>query len=287
MSQEEEGHLEELFVSSSNKIENSSTKTQTDIHNHTESQPAPVGGVVIEERNEHKLNLYEEDENDSNPQHAAIHTNHQMIGSATPTTRANLEPTATVKFILMPMNQVVTLACSLRMTIAELKTQFSIDLKIDQKYLQLIHSFIDKASIIPDDNLRLMDLGGVEPNGIIQFKIVSIDPINNPLSTYEQKERFLAPDVITVHVEMKNNQFKELIVEIERSQLKKPFLGGFKNKLDGKEFLNASCQTVKQLNKTNDVLKFSVSENISSSCHGSSLSSLLSNIVLTDLDFIH
>lgn len=155
------------------------------------------------------------------------------------------------------MNQVVTLACSLRMTIGELKVQFSIDLKIDQKYLQFIHANDTKSngSIIPEDHMRLMDLGG-EPNGIIQLKIQSTDQANYPLNSYEPKEKFLAPDVITVHVELKNNQFKELIVEIERSSTKKPFLGGFKNKLSGKEFHNASSQTIKQLKINTDIQKF-------------------------------
>ena len=62
------------------------------------------------------------------------------IKPLTPATKANLEPSATVKFVLMPMNEVVTLACSLRMTIDELKTQFSSELKIDKQYLELVHS---------------------------------------------------------------------------------------------------------------------------------------------------
>ena len=55
--------------------------------------------------------------------------------NTTPATRANLEPSATVKFVLMPMNQVVTLACSLRMTFKELRNQFSKDLKMDPHHL--------------------------------------------------------------------------------------------------------------------------------------------------------
>ena len=58
----------------------------------------------------------------------------------TPTTKANLEPSATVKFVLMPMNQVVTLACPLRMTIQELKAQFASELKVDKHHLEFIHS---------------------------------------------------------------------------------------------------------------------------------------------------
>jgi hypothetical protein len=62
------------------------------------------------------------------------------IKPTTPATRANLEPSATVKFVLMPFNQVVTLACSLRSTIKELKAQFAQDLKIEEKYLEFIYS---------------------------------------------------------------------------------------------------------------------------------------------------
>ena len=62
------------------------------------------------------------------------------VKSLTPATKANLEPSATVKFVLMPMNQVVTLACSIRMSIRELKAQFASELKIDQQFLEFIHA---------------------------------------------------------------------------------------------------------------------------------------------------
>ena len=60
------------------------------------------------------------------------------VHNTTPATRANLEPSATVKFVLLPMNQVVTLACSLRMTFKELKNQFSKDLRMDPHHLVFI-----------------------------------------------------------------------------------------------------------------------------------------------------
>ncbi len=74
--------------------------------------------------------------------------------------------------------------------------------------------------ILKEDELVLSDLG-VEPNGIIQLKIASIDQNNYPLKSYEPKEKYLSPDVITVNVSLENNQLKELIVEIERSLTKK------------------------------------------------------------------
>ena len=65
----------------------------------------------------------------------SIHTDGAPQQAATPATRANLEPSATVKFVLVPMNQVVTLACSLRMTFKELRQQFATDLKMDPQHL--------------------------------------------------------------------------------------------------------------------------------------------------------
>jgi hypothetical protein len=58
----------------------------------------------------------------------------------TPATRANLEPSASVKFILMPMNQVVTLACSLSIPLNELRAQFSKDLKMAAEHINFFDS---------------------------------------------------------------------------------------------------------------------------------------------------
>ncbi len=53
-----------------------------------------------------------------------------------------------------------------------------------------------------------------------------------------------------------DSKYKEIVVEIERSNIKKPFLGGFKNKLNGKEFHNASAQTMKRVKPDNGIPKF-------------------------------
>jgi hypothetical protein len=109
--------------------------------------------------------------------------------------------------------------------------------------------------VLKDEALHLSDLG-VEPNGLIQLKIASIDQNNYPLKSYEPKEKYLSPDVITVNVNLDNNQLKELIVEIERSFTKKPYLGGYKNKINGKEYFNASSQTIKPIKPDNGIKKF-------------------------------
>ena len=105
------------------------------------------------------------------------------------------------------------------------------------------------------DNSQLKDLGA-EPNGILQLKIASADEEKYPLSSYRQKEELFTPDVITIQTFLPNNQLKELNVEIERSFEKKPFLGGFKNKITGKEYLNASSQTARPVKPDNGIPKF-------------------------------
>ena len=52
------------------------------------------------------------------------------------TTRANLEPSATVKFTLLPMKQVVTFALSIRMLIKDMREQFSAELKANPNYVR-------------------------------------------------------------------------------------------------------------------------------------------------------
>ncbi|XP_040514509.1 IQ and ubiquitin-like domain-containing protein isoform X6 [Gallus gallus] len=52
------------------------------------------------------------------------------------------------------------------------------------------------------------------------------------------------PDVIAVRVQMDSDSFHDVAVKIERPTFRKPFLGGFKNRVTGVEFHNAGSQTV-------------------------------------------
>ena len=62
----------------------------------------------------------------NNSSHAGSHMN---------TTRANLEPSVTVSFQLIPLNQIVTMAYPLNSTIKELKENFARELKMSQSHL--------------------------------------------------------------------------------------------------------------------------------------------------------
>ena len=110
--------------------------------------------------------------------------------------------------------------------------------------------------ILNNESMRLSELG-VEANGIVRLKIESIDEKQYPLKPYEQKEQLTPADIITVNVNMGEGNFREIIVEIVRQQnSKKPFLGGFRNKLNNKVYANASSQTQRKFNPQKLLNKF-------------------------------
>lgn len=158
----------------------------------------------------------------------------------TPRTTANLEATATVKFVLMPSGQVVTLACTLGQTLSQLKDHFAQELKLP---VNIILVMFEGKGI--DDNTTLADLG-VGPNGTIQLEMQSADPVNTPIKTYRPRQEYHMPDVITVRVQTEEGIYKDVVVEIERATRKKPYLGGYKHKKTSIEYHNASAQTMKK-----------------------------------------
>ncbi|NWU96401.1 IQUB protein, partial [Upupa epops] len=52
------------------------------------------------------------------------------------------------------------------------------------------------------------------------------------------------PDAITVRVQRDADSFQDVVVRIERPTYRKPFLGGFKNRITGVEYHNAGSQTI-------------------------------------------
>ncbi|KAK0051920.1 IQ and ubiquitin-like domain-containing protein [Biomphalaria pfeifferi] len=153
---------------------------------------------------------------------------------------SNAEATATAKFVMMPSGQVVTLACLLSQTLQDLKTHFSLELKMPSNLIMLLFD----GKTVPDTT-TLADLG-VGPNGTIQLEILSADPVNTPLKQYRPRQEYHMPDVITVRVTTEDCEAKDVVVEIERSRNKKPFLGGFRNKNTGVEYHNAAAQTMQK-----------------------------------------
>ncbi|PVD24357.1 hypothetical protein C0Q70_14838 [Pomacea canaliculata] len=144
----------------------------------------------------------------------------------------DLDSTATVKIVLMPSGQVVTMACTLGKTLLELKRHFASELKMSVDVIMMI---FDGRAI--EDTATLADLG-VGPNGTVQIEIQSSDPVNNPSAHIGSTKN------TKCQMSLHEGEPKDVVVEIERTTIKKPFLGGYRHKINGIEFHNAAAQTV-------------------------------------------
>lgn len=170
--------------------------------------------------------------------------------AVTPRSKVNLEATATVKFVLMPSGQVVTLACTLGQSLEQLKQHFSTELKMPHNLIMLM---FDGKSMT--DTTTLADLG-VGPNGTIQLELQSADPVNTPIKAYRPRQEYHMPDVITVRVQTEDNSYKDVVVEIERTTRKKPYLGGYRHKKTNIEYHHASAQSMQKPRAPSGIEKF-------------------------------
>ncbi|XP_074840214.1 IQ motif and ubiquitin-like domain-containing protein [Carettochelys insculpta] len=146
--------------------------------------------------------------------------------------------TATVKIMLVPDIQMITMAFNIDQSVGKLKHYFASQLKVPQDVLQVVF----QGKLI-EDSETLMEIG-VRPHGTIQIEMFSIDPERYPIKAIKLQQDYNMPDVITVRVQTDSDTFQDVAVEIERPTYRKPFLGGFKHRVTGVEFHNAGSQTV-------------------------------------------
>ncbi|XP_054878630.1 IQ and ubiquitin-like domain-containing protein isoform X2 [Poeciliopsis prolifica] len=110
---------------------------------------------------------------------------------------------------------------------------------------------------VVEEKQSLMELG-IRPHSSTQMEMSSSDPTSYPLRLPLPPEHDTMPDVITVQVQKDEGVFKEVVVEIERSHQKKPFLGGYRHRLTGAEYHNATVQTLPKKRPDRGVLVHSL-----------------------------
>nr|DBA31248.1 TPA: hypothetical protein GDO54_007125 [Pyxicephalus adspersus] len=147
-------------------------------------------------------------------------------------------PTATVKVMLVPVGQVVTIAFSIGNSVGNLKNDFASQMKIPERVIQI--TFEGRTV---EDQETLVDLG-ITPHGTIQLDMHSTDPENFPIKAMTFQHEYSMPDVITVRVQTGEDAFQDIAVEIERLNYRKPYLGGYRHKLTGAVYHHAGTQTV-------------------------------------------
>ncbi|KAL6474354.1 hypothetical protein MHYP_G00179150 [Metynnis hypsauchen] len=160
--------------------------------------------------------------------------------------------TATVKILLMPEGHMMTMAFTIGLTTQDLKIHFASELRVPSDIIQITLNGQDV-----DDHQTLMGLG-VQPHGTVQFEMSSLDPENYPIKPVKpQHAECSMPDVITVRVQTDVNTFQDVVVEIERATLKKPFLGGYSHKVTKTEYHHAAVQTIPRRRPDRGVEMFS------------------------------
>ncbi|XP_007420415.2 IQ and ubiquitin-like domain-containing protein [Python bivittatus] len=158
--------------------------------------------------------------------------------------------TVTVKFMLHPDIQIFTKSFNINRNVEEIKQYFAKRLKIPLNVLQ----FMLLGRII--ENYETLWSLGVQPNGTIQFDMLSLDEENFPIKAYKLLQEFYMPDIITVRVQTEPDTFQDVSIEIKRPTFEKPFLGGFRHKETGIEYHNAGSQTDPKKNPEKEYEEF-------------------------------
>ncbi|KAM3926857.1 IQ motif and ubiquitin-like domain-containing protein [Leptodactylus fuscus] len=158
--------------------------------------------------------------------------------------------TATVKVILSPDSQVITVAFSIGKSIEHLKKYFASQMKIPEAVLTIMFE-----GRIVEDSETLVDLG-IRPHGMIQLDMQSVDPENYPIKAMKFQHEYSMPDVITVRVQTGDKSFQDIAVEIERLNYRKPYLGGYRHKVTGVVYHHAGTQTVPKKRPEKDTVVF-------------------------------
>ncbi|XP_018413236.1 PREDICTED: IQ and ubiquitin-like domain-containing protein [Nanorana parkeri] len=147
-------------------------------------------------------------------------------------------PTATVKAMLVPVGQVVTIAFSIGKSVGNLKSYFASQMKIPETVIRIM---FEGQTV--EDHETLVDLG-ITPHGTIQLDMQSMDPENYPIKAMKFQHEYSMPDVITVRVQTGEDAYQDIAVEIERLNYRKPYLGGYRHKLTEVVYHHAGTQTV-------------------------------------------
>ncbi|XP_069812186.1 IQ motif and ubiquitin-like domain-containing protein isoform X2 [Dendropsophus ebraccatus] len=158
--------------------------------------------------------------------------------------------TATVKVMLVPDGQVITVAFSIGKSIEHLKNYFASQMKIPEAVIKIMYE-----GRIVEDSQTLVDLG-IKPHGMIQLDMQSVDPENYPIKAMKLQHEYSMPDVITVRVQTGDESYQDIAVEIERLNYRKPYLGGYRHKVTGVVFHHAGTQTVPKKRPERNVVVF-------------------------------
>ncbi|ALC47576.1 CG13855 [Drosophila busckii] len=203
----------------------------------------------------------------------------------------------TVKFHLAE-NEILAQLYPNCMTMAEVKQDIARKFEVDPEHLLLMQADRILCDSTPINSTDFDEFG------IHEFQLKMKPPAGAAqqpkldLNVYYDKHRL--PDFITVHIsgeDTVDGQSKNVVVEIENATIVKPFLCGYKDKLTGREYLDAFTQTGPYFDKwkyrkyrTRDTQTWEPKEKILNTAHEQSVQCVLDGInvryVSTATDFV-
>lgn len=173
-------------------------------------------------------------EQDSNKETLAFLNKIKAIKESLETSEG--QSSVTVRVVLIPVGQEIIMPFKVDTIFKHFKDHFSHLLNIPPFVLQI--SF--KGVIL--QNIETLLQHGVKPQEIIQVELSSTHSDLYPIKRIEGLND--VSQIISVTVQTGINQHQVVAVEIIKCDFHKPFLGGFRHKITGKEYHNAGTQTV-------------------------------------------
>uniref|UniRef100_A0A671NJY0 IQ motif and ubiquitin domain containing n=1 Tax=Sinocyclocheilus anshuiensis TaxID=1608454 RepID=A0A671NJY0_9TELE len=121
------------------------------------------------------------------------------------------------------------------------------------KFSLIIFSYLFLGKSVDDDQ-TLMDIG-VQPHGMIQFEMSSLDHENYLMRPIKPQQEYNMPDVI--RYKQNTDLYQDVVVEIERATRGKTFLGGYCHKVTKAEYHHTAVQTMPKKKPDRGVEMFS------------------------------
>jgi len=155
-----------------------------------------------------------------------------------------------IDFVILPEGYGQTKQVEVKRSIGEIRTDLETELSIPDGslYLMNMSGAAERRDVLPD-NSTLQDLGVKTGDKIgIELRI----------NYYQEQpvEEYVMPDTLELRVVDAKGVEKMVVVHVQRPMVEKPYLGGYRNKLNNASYHHAVTQTAPQQKKEVHMIRF-------------------------------
>lgn len=160
------------------------------------------------------------------------------------------EGSVTVDFVILPEGYGQTKQVELNKRVAQVRAGLENELNIPENSLFLMNltGAVELKELLPDEK-TLGDIG---------LKVGDRCSIELRINYYQEQpaEEYVMPDTLELRVTNAQGQEKVVTVHVQRPDIQKPYLGGFRNKKDGSTHHHAITQTAPLQKKEIQTIRF-------------------------------